>query len=173
MKLIKLIITRRTFLLLTVALVATLAGCERKQAEQPAAAPPSAAPSTPPAKVTIGYGKLRISLPVFLAERKGYFKAENLDVTLQPFDTAQPLADALVSGHIPMGGFTAYPITMTAMQKSGAQLYFIGTLNEDKEHPISMLLKKKARPSRASRTSKARRLAFCQLSPTDSGTKRS
>src|SRR6266404_106570 len=134
MKLPKLVTTRRTFLSLTVALVAMLAGCERKQTEQPAAAPPTAAPSIPPAKVTIGYGKLRISLPVFVAEKKGYFKAENLDVTLQPFDTAQPLMDALVAGHLPMGGFTAFPITMTAMQKSGAQLYFVGVLNEDKEH---------------------------------------
>lgn len=118
------------------------AGCERRSREQLTPTPSPA----PRATVTIGYGKLRISLPVFVAAKRGYFETEGLDVTLQPFDTAQPLMDALVGGHIPMGGFTAYPITMTAMQKSGVQLYFVGALNEDKDHPISMLLRKKGAP---------------------------
>jgi NitT/TauT family transport system substrate-binding protein len=96
-----------------------------------------------PAKVTVGYSKLRISLPIFVAAKHGYFADEQLDVTLQSFDTAVPLMDALVAGHLPMGGFTAFPITFNSMLRSGTPLYFVGLLQEDSEHPISMLLRKK------------------------------
>lgn len=96
-----------------------------------------------PDKINVGYSKLRISLPVFVAQKKGYFAEQGLDVALQSFDTAQPLMDALVAGHVDAGGFTAYPITFKAMQVSGKSLYFAGAMLEDQEHPISMLLRKK------------------------------
>ena len=96
--------------------------------------------------VVIGYSKLRISLPIFVAEHNGYFKAESIQPELKSFDTAQPLMDALVAGHIKMGGFTAYPITFSAMQQSNVKLYFAGMMLEDEKHPISMLLKKKDSP---------------------------
>jgi NitT/TauT family transport system substrate-binding protein len=94
-------------------------------------------------KLTVGYSKLRISLPVFVAQKKGYFTEQGLEVSLQSFDTAQPLMDALVAGHVDAGGFTAYPITFKAMQVSGKSFYFAGAMLEDQEHPISMLLRKK------------------------------
>src|ERR1017187_2364898 len=45
------------------------------------------------AAVRIGYSKLRISLPVFVAQENGYFRAEGLRVELVGYDTAQPMID--------------------------------------------------------------------------------
>ncbi|HMH52058.1 MAG TPA: ABC transporter substrate-binding protein [Candidatus Acidoferrum sp.] len=95
------------------------------------------------AKVTIGYSRLRISLPIFVAAQKGYFSRQSLDIDLQPFDTAVPLMDALVAGHIQVGGFTAFPITFNAMLRSRTTLLFVGLLVEDQAHPISVLLRRK------------------------------
>lgn len=128
-------------LLLTVSLL--IYGCGKNQSETVNQNPPLSTPVAQIEKIEIGYSRLRISLPVFVAAQKGYFKEEQLDVDLKAFDTAQPLMDALVAGHLNAGGFTAFPITFKGMQQSGTQLYFAGVLMEDEAHPISMLLKKK------------------------------
>ena len=111
-------------------------------------------------KVVIGYSRLRISLPIFVAAQQGYFKAEELDVDLVPFDTAQPLIEALVAGHIQGGGFTAFPITFNAMLRSNTALYFVGLLVEDQAHPISMLLKRKDAPIKTIADLKGKRIGI-------------
>jgi ABC-type nitrate/sulfonate/bicarbonate transport system substrate-binding protein len=68
--------------------------------------------------------------------------------------------DALVAGHIAVGGFTAFPITFSAMLRSGTSLYFVGLLLEDQAHPISMLLRRKDAPIRAVRDLKGRRVGI-------------
>ena len=47
--------------------------------------------------------------PIFIAQEKGYFAAEGLDVTFKFFDAAQPVAVAIASGDADFGatGFTA------------------------------------------------------------------
>ena len=92
-------------------------------------------------KITIGYSRLRISLPVFAAQERGIFAKHGLDATLVMYDTAQPLMQALVEGAIDVGGFTALPITYNAMLRSGTELLFISTLIEDQDHRISYLLR--------------------------------
>ncbi len=90
--------------------------------------------------VTIGYSALRISLPVFVAQEKGYFKEEGLNIKLERFDTAQPLIDALVTGSIEAGGYTALPIAYSAMLRSKTPLLFTTALLEDKDHRLSYLI---------------------------------
>lgn len=97
-------------------------------------------------KVTIGYSKLIISLPVFVAADQGLFAKNGLDVTLEEFETAQPLMDALVSGKIDVAGYTAYAITMNASLRAKKVLYYATSLVEDAKHPISKLLVKKDSP---------------------------
>ncbi|WP_300154108.1 ABC transporter substrate-binding protein [Solidesulfovibrio sp.] len=97
-------------------------------------------------KVTIGYSKLIISLPVFVAADQGLFAQNGLDATLEEFETAQPLMDALVSGKIDVAGYTAYAITMNASLRAKKDLYYLTSLVEDAKHPISKLLVKKDSP---------------------------
>jgi NitT/TauT family transport system substrate-binding protein len=94
----------------------------------------------------VGYPKLRIALPVFIAKENGFFEANGLNVTLEPFDTAQPMMDALVSGALDVGGYCALPITFSAMARSKTPLLFISSMMEDDQHPISLLLVKKGSP---------------------------
>lgn len=91
-------------------------------------------------EVTIGYSALRISLPVFVAQEKGFFADEGLNINLERFDTAQPLMSSLVAGNIPIAGYTALPITYNAMLRSKTDLYFVTSMLEDQQHRISYLI---------------------------------
>lgn len=93
-----------------------------------------------PMVVRIGYPVLRIGLPVFVAKEQGFFEQRGLDVEMVRFETAQPMMDALVGGSLDIGGFCALPITFSAMARSKTSLLFIGSMMEDDQHPISLLL---------------------------------
>jgi NitT/TauT family transport system substrate-binding protein len=70
-----------------------------------AAAPSAATPSTPPAKVTIMVGGMskQIYLPNKLTEALGFFKDENLDVTLVDEPSGTDTETEVVAGHADMG----------------------------------------------------------------------
>lgn len=115
---------------------AAVAGCREGQ-------PPSHGQK---GKITVGYSRLRISLPVFVAKEQGLFEKHGLNVTLLMYDTAQPLMQALVEGRIDLGGFTALPITYNGMLRTGTELLFLTTLIEDQDHRISYLLRRVPAP---------------------------
>ena len=92
----------------------------------------------------IGYSRLRISLPVFVAQEEGFFQKHGIDADLKMYDTAQPLMQAILAGNIDAGGYTALPITYNGMLRSGKQLYFISAMMEDQDHRISYLLRPKS-----------------------------
>lgn len=94
-------------------------------------------------EVNIGYSRLRISLPVFVAFERGIFKKYGVNAKLEMYETAQPLMQAMIEGNIDVGGYTALPITLNGMLRSKKELLFISTMIEDKEHRISYLLKGK------------------------------
>lgn len=100
----------------------------------------------PAEEISIGYSELRISLPIFVAQEKGYFVSEGLKVTLVPFETAQPLMNSLVAGSIQMAGYTALPITYSAMVRSKTDLYFATAMLEDQKHRISYLIVRRDAP---------------------------
>src|ERR1700761_5613139 len=54
-------------------------------------------------KAKVGVLRLSSSAPVFIAQDKGYFREAGLDVELEFFDAAQPIAVAAVSGDIDFG----------------------------------------------------------------------
>ena len=102
--------------------------------------------SKPVEEISIGYSALRISLPIFVAQEKGYFVNEGLKATLVSFDTAQPMMNSLVAGSIQMAGYTALPITFSAMLRSKTDLYFATAMLEDQKHRISYLIVRRDTP---------------------------
>ena len=63
-------------------------------------------------RLTIGHSTInpRIS-PLWIAQEKGYFRKHGIAAKLEMYDTAQPMAQALVEGQIDVAGYTAMPIT--------------------------------------------------------------
>jgi len=69
--------------LLAMATVVVVTGCGRK-----------------PEEIKIGYIPITLDLPFFVAMEKGYFGGEGLKVSPVKFLTSNPMAEALLSGHI-------------------------------------------------------------------------
>ena len=93
-----------------------------------------------PQKVTLGMLRLTSSAPLFIAMERGYFTEENLDVTPQWFDAAQPIAVACASSKIDVGatGITAGLYNMAA---KGQKLYLVADKGrEQKGYPSSALM---------------------------------
>lgn len=111
----------------------------------------ASAVAAPPLPVRIGYGALRINLPLYVAQQKGFFGKHGLAVTLKRFDTAQPCMDALVAGRIALSGYAAFPISFAAQERSQVPIRYATLLLEDARHPFSYLI--------VPRASKLRRLS--------------
>ena len=69
-----------------------LLSCDPAPPATPAPTPPTATPATPaappptdPFEVTIGYVAISIYAPIFVAQEKGYFAEQGLEITLEPF----------------------------------------------------------------------------------------
>ena len=63
------------------------------------------------AKIKIGYLRIVMSLPTFVAQEEGLFKKKGLDVELIPFQSGTAIIDALVAGRIDVnacGAITGY-----------------------------------------------------------------
>jgi NitT/TauT family transport system substrate-binding protein len=83
-----------------------------------------------PLKATIGVLRLSSSAPVFIAQDKGYFRDEGLDIELKFFDAAQPIAVATTSGDIDFG-ITAFTAGLYNLAGKGT-LKVIGGMSRDK-----------------------------------------
>jgi NitT/TauT family transport system substrate-binding protein len=72
----------------------------------------------PAEEVVVAVLPLVSSAPVFLAQSRGFFAAEGLDVELRFFQAAQPVAVAVASGDVELGvtGFIAYVAGAKAWQ---------------------------------------------------------
>jgi NitT/TauT family transport system substrate-binding protein len=77
--------------------------------------------------------------PVYVAQEKGYFTAEGLDVELVPFDAGQPVAVATVSGDIDFGtaGVTSALYTLCAQ---GALRIVAGSTQDRPGFPAAGLM---------------------------------
>ncbi len=95
-------------------------------------------------KLTVGVLKLASSGPVFIAQAKGYFEQEGVQVDLKFFDAAQPIAVAAASGDIDVGvtAFTAGFYTLAG--KSGLRVIAGQSRAEAGYHLIAYLATPKA-----------------------------
>lgn len=118
---------KRTFVLLiavVLSIAMILSACGNKensnnagnQSQAPQTGGESPAPKKDPAKVKVGLLKLTGSAPLFIAMEKGFFEEENLDVTFEWFEAAQPITVAAASGAVDVaaGGITASLYNMVA-----------------------------------------------------------
>jgi NitT/TauT family transport system substrate-binding protein len=87
--------------------------------------------------------RLRISLPIFVAIERGFFKQQGLDVELELFDTAQPMADELAAGRVSAGGYVALPILFDPARPR-MKVRVLTAVVEDASHRLSYLLVRKA-----------------------------
>lgn len=108
-------------------------------------------------RLSLGVSRLRISQPVFLAVERHLFSKAGLEVTLEQFDTAQPLADELGAGRLDAAGFVAFPILF---EREGPPLAVrVATaIVEDELHPLSSLLAPLERPLASVRELKGKRV---------------
>jgi NitT/TauT family transport system substrate-binding protein len=83
-----------------------------------------------PLKATIGVLRLSSSAPVFIAQDKGYFRDEGLEIELKFFDAAQPIAVATTSGDVDFG-ITAFTAGLYNLAGKGT-LKVIGGMSRDK-----------------------------------------
>ena len=93
-------------------------------------------------ELVIGVSALRISLPVFVADREGLFTRHGLHVRLQRYETAQPMAEEILDGRLLAGGYVALPIVLTAAARDGSRARMVTLLEEDRAHPVSYLLRR-------------------------------
>lgn len=91
----------------------------------------------------IGYSRLRISLPIFVAQELGIFQKNGVDAKLEMYDNGQSLGQALVEGRIDIGGYLATPITLNGILRTGRKMYLVTTMLEDQGHRVSFLLRRK------------------------------
>lgn len=98
------------------------------------------------ANVPIGYSRLSISLPVFIAQDKGFFKKNGINAQLQRYDDGGILGQALVEGKVDLGGYSATPILFNGSLRTGRQFLYVTTQLEDESHRVSYLLRPKTAP---------------------------
>lgn len=102
--------------------------------------------------LVVGYSALRISLPVFVAQEQGIFREHDLDVELRRYETAQPLVEEVLDGRVLAGGFAALPIVFTAAARDESEVHLALAMIEDRDHPVSYLLRRRGDPAIASVT---------------------
>jgi NitT/TauT family transport system substrate-binding protein len=81
-------------------------------------------------KITIGVLRLQSHASSFIAHERGYYKAQDLDVTLMYFEAAQPMAVAIASGDVDFG-MTAITGGLINLAEKGAIKIIGGALTED------------------------------------------
>ncbi len=97
-------IRRRHFLQLgaSTALTIVAHGCTQPQAQSPSPSPGGspAASAENPGKISIGFWPVASGLPLFVADKKGYFKEAGLEVEVVKFASPNQVAEALIAGRL-------------------------------------------------------------------------
>src|SRR3982074_2986001 len=86
-------------------------------------------------KAKIGVLRLSSSAPVFIAQDKGYFREAGLDIELNFFDAAQPIAVATTSGDVDFG-ITAFTAGLYNLAGKGTLKVIGGMSREKASYPL-------------------------------------
>ncbi|MBF2047982.1 MAG: ABC transporter substrate-binding protein [Elainella sp. C42_A2020_010] len=95
-------IRRRQFFHLSAgaALAIVAHGCSQSQAEAPQPAGTTNSATENPGKISIGFWPVASGLPLFVADKRGYFKDAGLDVEVVKFASPNQVAEALIAGRL-------------------------------------------------------------------------
>jgi NitT/TauT family transport system substrate-binding protein len=95
--------------------------------------------------VKIGYLRIVMSLPTFVAQERGLFAQEGLKVELTPFDSGTAIIDALMAGRIDCIGSTSTTGLWFAAQTAPNRFKIFllyGTTSMKEDHSFSVVVKK-------------------------------
>ena len=95
--------------------------------------------------VKIGYLSLPMSLPTYVAQEKGYFTGNGVNVELIPFNSGTAIIDALVSGRIDVNGCSASTGHWLAAQNAPDRFkifMMFGTFSADQDNTFVVVVKK-------------------------------
>lgn len=82
-------------------------------------------------KAVLGIIRLASQAPSFIAQERGYFKDENLDMDFKYFEAAQPMAVAIAGGDVDFG-VTAMSGGLISLAEKNAVKVIGGSLQEEK-----------------------------------------
>jgi NitT/TauT family transport system substrate-binding protein len=95
--------------------------------------------------VKVGYLRIVMSLPSFVAQEKGFFAQDGLKVELIPFDSGTAIIDALMAGRIDCIGSTSTTGLWFAAQTAPERFkifLFYGTTSMKEDNAFSVVVKK-------------------------------
>ncbi|MGZ3590838.1 MAG: ABC transporter substrate-binding protein [Thermodesulfobacteriota bacterium] len=107
----------------------------------------TAAAASSEEKVKIGYLRLTISLPTFVAAEKGLFEQEGVKVELTPFESGTLIISALIAGRIDANCSSATTGYWFAEQSTPDQFkIFLGYGTPSRKNPTFVAIVKKDSP---------------------------
>src|SRR5512139_3841048 len=110
-------------------------------------------------KVRIGYLRLTISLPTFVAAEKGLFEQEGLKVELTPFESGTLIVSALIAGRIDANCSSATTGYWFAEQSTPGQFkIFLGYGTPSRKNPTFVAIVKKDSPIKDLKDLKGKRV---------------
>lgn len=75
-------------------------GCSQPQSPTQASSTPGTSSSENPGQISVGFWPVASGLPLFVAEKKGYFKEAGLEVEVVKFASPNQVAEALIAGRL-------------------------------------------------------------------------
>ena len=96
--------------------------------------------------------------PVFVAEKKGFWKDEKLEVDIKPFASGRLALDALVARAVDSATVADFPVVLAAFQQHRVRI--VGTFSDSDRHVN--LLARKDRGISGPQDLKGKRVAFSQ-----------
>jgi NitT/TauT family transport system substrate-binding protein len=127
-------------LLCTIIISILVSGCGNSSKSSPSSQKGLASQTTENKKLSIAMLKLNSSAPLFIGIEKGFFKEQSIDLDVQWFEAAQPVAVATASNNVDIGatGITASLFNMVA---GGQSLSIVADKGrEQKGYPLASVL---------------------------------
>lgn len=122
-----------------------------------------------PAAVRVGTLKLVGGAPLFLAEERGYFRRESIDVRFVYFGAAAPVATAVATGDVEVGA-TGITGTLFNLSSGGAKIWLVADRGQERPgYPLNAVVVSKAAYDQGARTLrdlKGRRVGLTTLGST-------
>ena len=98
--------------------------------------------------IIIGYQEISLYQHIFVAQEKGFFKDEGLDVKLKSFASGNQMMEAFLSNHIEVLGLANTQVALTVEGKDSGKMRFVNFLVwETNAYPDYILVKKSSKIS--------------------------